>query len=104
MSLTPRVVLVFIIALTATPVKAEGASRQAFDPTGGRPLELSTPDKGKTDKVRRLHLRGLGLGYDVTKRITIGGGYRRLGSDNPDGASSQSAGFFVGFKRTIGGR
>ncbi|MFL9827587.1 hypothetical protein [Rhodoplanes sp. SY1] len=54
-----------------------------------------------TAQKRRLHLEGLGVGYDVDDRVTLKGGYRAGGRPESGGPGGGS-GVYLGLSRSLG--
>ncbi|MFD2184517.1 hypothetical protein [Rhodoplanes azumiensis] len=61
------------------------------------------PRAAGTARTRRLHLEGLGVGYDVDDRVTLKGGFRPGGrSDEAGSGSGGSSGVYLGVRRSLG--
>lgn len=109
----PRVISSWVIAgvlALALPSGAGAVLAQPSQPdfsvlatTPGTVADRASPGTRAADPAqkRRLHLEGLGVGYDVDDRLTLKGGYR-AGSRPDDAGTGGGAGLYLGFSRSLG--
>lgn len=102
-------VIAGVLALTL-PAGAGAVLAQPSQPdfsvlatTPGTAADRASPGSRAADPAqkRRLHLQGLGVGYDVDDRVTLKGGYRSGGRPD-DVGSGGGSGVYLGLSRSLG--